>query len=196
MPTFADDKGGLSLLERESEPLDWLSAEPGLIQILTYPSRQAVTTDSRVNIKPERGSGWTLWQIRGESLGTTRMLGAGWRVPTPQLVSQWADWLPLLIVGDPPGGRRIGTTISSISRSHKSNCASCLLYKFIHSIIEKKKAELKKKRTLAYLTNRTEPVHNIFASAVCIWCWPIRIECHSTDLPHLQWKGSVMIYSS
>jgi hypothetical protein len=69
---------------------------------------------------------WTRWANTGESFGTSRMLGAGCRVPTGITLSQCEDWLPVLKVGDPPGGHlRNGTTISSISRSHRSNCVSC-----------------------------------------------------------------------
>ena len=112
-------------LTRGSELLDWVS-EDGLIQIFTCPSRHAVRIDSWVNIMPDKGSVWTRWATTGESLGTSLMHGAGWRVPNGVMLSQWADWLPALNVGDPPGGqRRRGTTISSIDKSHKSNCVSC-----------------------------------------------------------------------
>lgn len=138
MPTLPDNSG-LSfklVLNTVSELLVWLSPWPGLIQIFACPSRQTVTMDSLVNIKPERGSACTRWTTTGESFGTSRMLGAGWRVPTGQMLSQWEDWLPLLNVGDPPGGhRRKGTTISSITKSHKSNWVSW-----------KKKKETKKKK--------------------------------------------------
>lgn len=39
-----------------SELLDWDSEALGLVQIFIWPSRQAVTTDSCVNIRPESGS--------------------------------------------------------------------------------------------------------------------------------------------
>jgi|APAra0007618257_1042622.scaffolds.fasta_scaffold01701_1 hypothetical protein len=39
-----------------SELLVWVSDSLGRVQIFIWPSRQAVTTDSCVNIKPERGS--------------------------------------------------------------------------------------------------------------------------------------------
>jgi hypothetical protein len=124
------DNNGFSfklVLGMVSELPDWLSKAPGLIQIFTWPSLQTVRTHSCVNTKPERGSVWTRWATTGESFGTSRMLGAGCRVPTGITLSQWEDWLPVLKVGDPPGGGHLrnGTTISSISRSHKSNCVSC-----------------------------------------------------------------------
>lgn len=128
LPTLLDIKGfsfklGLNMV---SPLLDWLSETPGLIQILIFPSRQTVRTDSCVNITPERGSVCTRWATSGEIFGTSRMLGAGCSVPTGSALSQWDDWLPVLYVGEPPGGhRRKGTTISSISRSHRSNCVSC-----------------------------------------------------------------------
>lgn len=97
----------------------------GRVQIFIWPSLQAVMTDSWVKINPESGSVWTRWTTTGESSGTSRMHGAGWRVPIGTTLSQWAEWLPALQVGDPPGGLRSGTTISSIYRSHSSNCVSC-----------------------------------------------------------------------
>lgn len=81
LPTMLEDSGDLSfelpLKVASSEIFDWLSAIPGLIQIFTYPSRQTVTTDSLVNIKPERGSTCTRCATTGESFGTSRVLGVG-----------------------------------------------------------------------------------------------------------------------
>jgi hypothetical protein len=100
------------------------SAWLGLTQILIWPSRQIVTTDSFVKTKPERGSTWTRCATTGESFGTSRMLGAGKRVPFGVMLSQCADGDLLLKVGDPPEGWRNGTAISSMAKSHRRSCVS------------------------------------------------------------------------
>ncbi|OEL19452.1 hypothetical protein BAE44_0019531, partial [Dichanthelium oligosanthes] len=48
-----------------------------LAQILIRPSRQMVRIDSLVKTKPDRGSACTRWATRGESFGTSRILGEG-----------------------------------------------------------------------------------------------------------------------
>jgi hypothetical protein len=114
-------------LKANSEEFDrWLlSPWPGLAQILTSPSRQMVRIVSVLNARPDRGSVCTRWAIRGESFGTCRILGDGWRIPVGgHTLSQCAEGLPLLNVGEPPEGWRSGTTISSIAKSHRSNWVS------------------------------------------------------------------------
>lgn len=110
-----------------SEEFDcWLfSLWSGRTQILMRPSRQMVRIDSLVNTRPDRGSACTRWATRGESLGTSRILGEGWRTPVGgHALSQCAEGLPLLNVGEALEGCRSGTTISSSARSHKSSWVS------------------------------------------------------------------------
>jgi hypothetical protein len=93
---------GTGLPRMNSEEFDcWLfSLWSGLAQILMRPSRQMVRIDSLVNTRPERGSACTRWATRGESFGTSRILGEGWRTPVGgQAFSQCAG-LPPLNVGE------------------------------------------------------------------------------------------------
>jgi hypothetical protein len=68
---------GTGLPKTNSKEFDcWLfSLWSGLAQILMRPSRQIVRIDSLVNTRPERGSACTRWATRGESFGTSRILG-------------------------------------------------------------------------------------------------------------------------
>lgn len=115
------------LPKRNSEEFGcWLfSLWSGLAQILMRPSRQMVRIDSLVNTRPERGSACTRWATRGESFGTSRILGEGWRTPVGgHALSQCAEGLPPLNVGEALEGWRSGTTISSSAKSHSSNWVS------------------------------------------------------------------------
>lgn len=115
------------LPKTNSEEFDWwlFSFWSGLTQILISPSRQIVRIDSLVNTRPESGSTCTRWATRGESFGTSRILGEGWRTPVGRhALSQCAEGLPLLKVGEPLEGCRSGTAISSNARSHRSSCVS------------------------------------------------------------------------
>lgn len=97
----------------------------GLAQILISPSRHMVRIDSLVNSRPERGSTCTRWATRGESFGTSRIRGEGWRTPVGgHALSQCVEGLPLLNVGEPAEGWRRGTESSSIARSQRSSRVS------------------------------------------------------------------------
>lgn len=133
VPNFMDEIASLSLedvafpMTTSPDEFDWPgfdSAWLGLTQILIWPSRQIVKTDSFVKTRPERGSTWTRCARTGESLGTLRMLGAGKRVPFGVMLSQCADGDPLLKVGDPPARGRSGTAISSMAKSHRRSRVS------------------------------------------------------------------------
>ena len=134
-PTLLEDvitlSFGTGLPKTNSEEFDcWLfSLWSGLAQILMRPSRQMVRIDSLVNTRPERGSACTRWATSGDSFGTSRILGEGWRTPVGgQALSQCADGLPPLNVGEALEGWRSGTTISSSARSHRSSWVS---YKYV-----------------------------------------------------------------
>lgn len=115
LPTTCSEESGCWLFSL------WL----GLAHILISPSRHMVRIDSLVNSSPERGSTCTRCATRGESFGTSRIRGEGWRTPVGgHALSQCAEGLPLLNVGEPPEGWRRGTAISSSARSQRSNCVS------------------------------------------------------------------------
>ena len=130
-PALFDDVNILSLAVAlpttcSEESGCWLfSLWMGRAQILISPSRHIVRIDSLVNSTPDRGSTCTRCATRGESFGTSRIRGEGWRTPVGgHALSQCAEGLPLLNVGEPPEGWRRGTAISSNARSQRSSWVS------------------------------------------------------------------------